>query len=191
LRFAARRRRRCLAVAKAQQVQTLVDPARQIQVLLNIESQQCADSCPSIPHSADSYVAAFLCAYVYAMCMHLNTDIAAISCRFVPVDSSCGRSICGCVATCSWMWMRVYMFMLRRMHLYISATEHNPKKNVALQLVEDVKRKLESMHPDLPVGKNGRDDEELLHWFLKDRRYDVDAAIAKLVKALVSQIDKS
>jgi hypothetical protein len=47
------------------------------------------------------------------------------------------------------------------------------------------------MHPDLPVGKNGRDDKELLHWFLKDRRYDVDAAIAKLVKALVSQIDKS
>ena len=61
---------------------------------------------------------------------------------------------------------------------------------ILFQLVEDVKRKLESMHPDLPVGRNGRDDEELLHWFLKDRKYDVDAAVAKLVKALVSHIDK-
>ena len=42
------------------------------------------------------------------------------------------------------------------------------------------------MHPDLPVGRNGRDDEELLLWFLKDRKYDVDAAVGKLVKALVS-----
>ena len=46
------------------------------------------------------------------------------------------------------------------------------------------------MHPDLPVGRNGRDDEELLLWFLKDRKYDVDAAVGKLVKALVSHTHK-
>ncbi|MCO5605939.1 hypothetical protein L7F22_060125 [Adiantum nelumboides] len=58
-----------------------------------------------------------------------------------------------------------------------------------LKLVEDVKSKLQSLHPELPVGKNGRDDDDLLLWFLKDRKYDVDAAVGKLIKALTWRRD--
>ena len=48
-----------------------------------------------------------------------------------------------------------------------------------------VKEKLEKDHYNLPTGKNGRDDEELILWFLKDRRFEVDEAISKLTKAIV------
>ncbi|KAI5066273.1 hypothetical protein GOP47_0018897 [Adiantum capillus-veneris] len=58
-----------------------------------------------------------------------------------------------------------------------------------LKLVQDVKSKLQSLHPELPVGKNGRDDDDLLLWFLKDRKYNVDAAVGKLVKALTWRRD--
>ncbi|KAH7414988.1 hypothetical protein KP509_14G022200 [Ceratopteris richardii] len=58
-----------------------------------------------------------------------------------------------------------------------------------LKLVKEVKTKLQSLHSDLPVGKNGRDDDELLLWFLKDRKYNVDAAVGKLVKALTWRRD--
>eukprot|EP00249_Psilotum_nudum_P019664 c27364_g1_i4 orf=476-1327(-) len=57
------------------------------------------------------------------------------------------------------------------------------------RLVEELKFRLERDHRDLPVGKNGRDDEELLLWFLKDRKFDVDAAVGKLVKTLIWRRD--
>lgn len=52
------------------------------------------------------------------------------------------------------------------------------------QLVLQVKEKLEKDYHDLPVGKNGRDDEEMIFWFLKDRRFSVDDAVKKLTKAI-------
>ncbi|KAM0036567.1 putative CRAL-TRIO lipid binding domain, CRAL/TRIO domain superfamily [Helianthus debilis subsp. tardiflorus] len=52
------------------------------------------------------------------------------------------------------------------------------------KLVMKVKEKLEKDYYSLPTGKNGRDDEELILWFLKDRRFSVDEAISKLTKAI-------
>ena len=54
-----------------------------------------------------------------------------------------------------------------------------------LQLVLEVKEKLEREHSSLPLGRNGRDDEEMILWFLKDRKYSVEDAVAKLTKAIV------
>lgn len=68
------------------------------------------------------------------------------------------------------------------LEIVVDSTEH-------LKLVQDVRTKLETMHPDLPVGKNGRDDDDLLLWFLKDRKFDVDAAVGKLVIALTWRRD--
>lgn len=56
--------------------------------------------------------------------------------------------------------------------------------NDSRQLVLKVKEKLEKDHYDLPVGRNGRDDEDMIFWFLKDRRFSVDEAISKLTKAI-------
>lgn len=55
-----------------------------------------------------------------------------------------------------------------------------------LQLVMEVKQKLEKEYHSLPVGKNGRDDEEIILWFLRDRNFSVDETVAKLTKAIVS-----
>lgn len=55
-----------------------------------------------------------------------------------------------------------------------------------VQLVLEVKEKLENEYPSLPVGKNGRDDEDMILWFLKDRKFSVEDAAAKLTKAIVS-----
>ncbi|KAL5747159.1 hypothetical protein ACOSQ2_024456 [Xanthoceras sorbifolium] len=52
------------------------------------------------------------------------------------------------------------------------------------KLVLQVKEKLEKDYPSLPVGKNGRDDEEMILWFLKDRKFSVDEAVGKLTKAI-------
>ena len=52
----------------------------------------------------------------------------------------------------------------------------------------EVKEKLEKKHFDLPIGKNGRDDEDMILWFLEDRKYSVDDAILKLTKAIVSTL---
>lgn len=57
------------------------------------------------------------------------------------------------------------------------------------QLVDEVKKRLSAEQSSLRVGKNGRDDEDLLLWFLKDRKYDVDATVAKLTKALTWRRD--
>ncbi|XP_073144686.1 uncharacterized protein [Henckelia pumila] len=52
------------------------------------------------------------------------------------------------------------------------------------RLVAAVKEKLEKEYSSLPVGKNGRDDEEMILWFLKDRRFSVEDAVSKLTKAI-------
>ncbi|CAD5182130.1 CRAL-TRIO domain-containing protein C3H8.02 isoform X2 [Musa acuminata AAA Group] len=54
----------------------------------------------------------------------------------------------------------------------------------ATKLVLEVKEKLEREHPNLPVGKNGRDDEDMILWFLKDRKFSVEEAVMKLTKAI-------
>jgi chlorite dismutase len=61
------------------------------------------------------------------------------------------------------------------------------KKNY-VKFVEEVKSQLESEHEDLPVGRNGRDDNDLILWFLRDRKFLVQATVSKLAKALVSFI---
>lgn len=53
-----------------------------------------------------------------------------------------------------------------------------------LQLVLEVKEKLEKDHYSLPVGKYGRDDEDMILWFLKDRKFSVKDTVSKLTKAI-------
>lgn len=50
--------------------------------------------------------------------------------------------------------------------------------------VMEVKEKLEKDHFSLPVGRNGRDDEGMILWFLKDRKFSVEEAVSKLAKAI-------
>lgn len=57
---------------------------------------------------------------------------------------------------------------------------------LVVQLVLEVKERLAKDCTSLPIGKNGRDDEGMILWFLKDRRFSVDEAIGKLTKAIVS-----
>lgn len=57
---------------------------------------------------------------------------------------------------------------------------------IILQLVLEVKEKLEKEHHSLPVGRNGRDDEDMILRFLKDRKFSVEEAVFKLTKAIVS-----
>ncbi|KAJ0989019.1 hypothetical protein J5N97_007375 [Dioscorea zingiberensis] len=52
------------------------------------------------------------------------------------------------------------------------------------KLILEVKGKLEEEHSYLPIGKNGRDDEDMILWFLKDRKFSVEEAVAKLTKAI-------
>ncbi|KAI3454460.1 hypothetical protein Pfo_011123 [Paulownia fortunei] len=52
------------------------------------------------------------------------------------------------------------------------------------RLVAEVKEKLEKEYNNLPVGKCGRDDEEMILWFLKDRKFSVEDAVSKLSKAI-------
>lgn len=54
-----------------------------------------------------------------------------------------------------------------------------------LQLVLEVKEKLAKDYYNLPVGKNGRDDEDMILWFLKDRNFVVNDTVSKLSKAIV------
>ncbi|GFZ12017.1 Sec14p-like phosphatidylinositol transfer family protein [Actinidia rufa] len=63
---------------------------------------------------------------------------------------------------------------------------HSPilEPNHALKLVTDVKGKLEKDHHNLPVGKYGRDDEDMILWFLKDRKFSVEDAASKLAKVI-------
>jgi hypothetical protein len=50
----------------------------------------------------------------------------------------------------------------------------------------EVKERLEREHPGLPTGRSGRDDDEMILWFLKDRKFEVDEAVSKLTKTIVS-----
>ncbi|RLM84580.1 motile sperm domain-containing protein 2 [Panicum miliaceum] len=52
------------------------------------------------------------------------------------------------------------------------------------KLVLEVKERLEREHPGLPTGRNGRDDDDMILWFLKDRKFSVDEAVSKLTKAI-------
>lgn len=52
------------------------------------------------------------------------------------------------------------------------------------KFVLEVKEKLEREYSSLPLGRNGRDDEEMILWFLKDRKFSVEDAVAKLTKAI-------
>lgn len=52
------------------------------------------------------------------------------------------------------------------------------------KLVLEVKEKLEKRDSSLPIGKYGRDDEEMIYWFLKDRKFSVEETLAKLTKAI-------
>ncbi|CAL5088341.1 unnamed protein product [Urochloa decumbens] len=52
------------------------------------------------------------------------------------------------------------------------------------KLVVEVKERLAREHPGLPTGSNGRDDEDMILWFLKDRKFSVDEAVSKLTKAI-------
>ncbi|XP_057516299.1 phosphatidylinositol transfer protein CSR1-like [Amaranthus tricolor] len=52
------------------------------------------------------------------------------------------------------------------------------------KLVLEVKERLKNEYHELPVGKNGRDDESLIYWFLKDRSFLVDDAVKRLSKAI-------
>ncbi|KAK2993208.1 hypothetical protein RJ640_005176 [Escallonia rubra] len=56
--------------------------------------------------------------------------------------------------------------------------------NDSRKIVVEVKEKLEKDHYDLPVGSNGRDDEDMILWFLKDRKFCVEDAVSKLTKAI-------
>uniref|UniRef100_A0A453SW89 CRAL-TRIO domain-containing protein n=1 Tax=Aegilops tauschii subsp. strangulata TaxID=200361 RepID=A0A453SW89_AEGTS len=55
---------------------------------------------------------------------------------------------------------------------------------VSTPLVLEVKERLEREHPGLPTGRSGRDDDEMILWFLKDRKFAVDEAVSKLAKAI-------
>ncbi|CAL1405264.1 unnamed protein product [Linum trigynum] len=59
-----------------------------------------------------------------------------------------------------------------------------PDAGQSRKLVLEVKEKLAKDHGSLPAGKYGRDDEEMILWFLKDRKFSVDEAVGKLTKAI-------
>ena len=54
------------------------------------------------------------------------------------------------------------------------------------QLIAETKSRLGAEYADLKVGRGGRDDEGLLVWFLKDRKYNVEAAVTKVARFIVS-----
>ncbi|XP_058088119.1 phosphatidylinositol transfer protein CSR1 isoform X2 [Magnolia sinica] len=78
-------------------------------------------------------------------------------------------------------------FPARRRSLQIckfSVQNPIPRSIETQKLVLEVKEKLEIEHPSLPIGRNGRDDEDMILWFLKDRKFQVEDAVSKLTKAI-------
>ncbi|KAL6973193.1 hypothetical protein U1Q18_027373 [Sarracenia purpurea var. burkii] len=84
-----------------------------------------------------------------------------------------------------------------RHHLIPSLHSHPPARlrmlsvhscifepNDSRKLVMYVKEKLEKDYHNLPVGNCGRDDEDMILWFLKDRKYSVEDTVTKLAKAV-------
>ncbi|PON72232.1 CRAL-TRIO lipid binding domain containing protein [Parasponia andersonii] len=70
-----------------------------------------------------------------------------------------------------------------------SVRSSNLNHNGSRKLVLEVKERLEKDYDYLPVGRNGRDDEDMIFWFLKDRKFSVEDAASKLAKAIVSSTD--
>ncbi|RHN63488.1 putative CRAL-TRIO lipid binding domain, CRAL/TRIO domain-containing protein [Medicago truncatula] len=70
-------------------------------------------------------------------------------------------------------------FVVRSCNLQFQSQPNDSQK-----LVLEVKERLEKDHYSLPVGRNGRDDEDMIQWFLKDRKFDVEEAVSKLTKAI-------
>lgn len=87
----------------------------------------------------------------------------------------------------SFIWrVNIIKFNISILNSIILLITEQFKKKKKLQLVLAVKEKLEKEHHSLPVGRNGRDDEDMILWFLKDRKFSIDDAIYKLTKAIVS-----
>ncbi|KAF9624650.1 hypothetical protein IFM89_012696 [Coptis chinensis] len=63
-------------------------------------------------------------------------------------------------------------------------SQQQPNNTESHKLVMEVKEKLERDYQTLPVGRNGRDDEDTILWFLKDRKFDVQETVSKLSKAI-------
>ncbi|KAL5064616.1 hypothetical protein RYX36_026353 [Vicia faba] len=70
-------------------------------------------------------------------------------------------------------------FMVRSSNLQLNLQPSDSRK-----LVLEVKEKLEKEQHTLPIGRNGRDDEDMILWFLKDRKFSVEEAVFKLTKAI-------
>ncbi|KAI4303840.1 hypothetical protein MLD38_039428 [Melastoma candidum] len=68
--------------------------------------------------------------------------------------------------------------------LAVAAASRSDSPQDARKLVLEVKERLGKEFPALPVGRNGRDDEDMIYWFLKDRKFVADDAFAKLAKAI-------
>lgn len=49
-----------------------------------------------------------------------------------------------------------------------------------VQLVVEVRERLEMEHSYLPVGKFGKDDEEMILWFLKEGKFSAEEDVSKL-----------
>ncbi|WJX94354.1 hypothetical protein P8452_75778 [Trifolium repens] len=75
--------------------------------------------------------------------------------------------------------LRTTKFIIRSSNLQLKTQPNDSRK-----LVLEVKEKLEKEYHSLPVGRNGRDDEDMILWFLKDRKFDVQEALSKLTKAI-------
>ncbi|GAU47598.1 hypothetical protein TSUD_186100 [Trifolium subterraneum] len=75
--------------------------------------------------------------------------------------------------------LRKTKFMVKSSNLQLQMQSNDSHK-----LVLEVKEKLEKEYHSLPFGRNGRDDEDMILWFLKDRKFDVEEAVSKLTKAI-------
>ncbi|KAG2675945.1 hypothetical protein I3760_12G028700 [Carya illinoinensis] len=78
--------------------------------------------------------------------------------------------------------LKFSMKATRTSKLFVQNCMLDPRES--RKLVLEVKEKLQKEYHSLPVGKNGRDDEDMILWFLKDRKFSVEDAVAKLTKAI-------
>jgi hypothetical protein len=54
-----------------------------------------------------------------------------------------------------------------------------------VKLVVEVKEQLGREHLSLPTGSNGRDNDNMILWFLKDRKFSVDEVVS--ARSLISK----
>eukprot|EP00271_Cylindrocystis_brebissonii_P013523 TRINITY_DN33406_c0_g1_i1.p1 TRINITY_DN33406_c0_g1~~TRINITY_DN33406_c0_g1_i1.p1 ORF type:complete len:308 (+),score=56.06 TRINITY_DN33406_c0_g1_i1:67-990(+) len=64
------------------------------------------------------------------------------------------------------------------------SAEALPSVDEQWKMVEDMKTQLAQSHSGLPKGKNGSNDSDLLLWFLKDRKFNTEKAVAKVAQAI-------